>query len=44
MALEVADIRTPDDLNGAFDTMVAKQVGALLIVIGKRWSGNYGSR
>ena len=34
MALEVADIRTPDDLNGAFDTMVAKQVGALLIVIG----------
>jgi len=34
VALEVADIRTPDDLNGAFDTMVAKQVGALLIVIG----------
>jgi len=34
MALEVADIRAPDDLNGAFDAMVAKQVGALLIVIG----------
>jgi putative tryptophan/tyrosine transport system substrate-binding protein len=34
VALEVADIRTPDDLNGAFDAMVAKQVGALLIVIG----------
>ena len=34
MALEAADIRTPDDLNGAFDAMVAKQVGALLIVIG----------
>jgi len=34
LALEVADIRTPDDLNGAFDAMVAKQVGALLIVIG----------
>jgi putative tryptophan/tyrosine transport system substrate-binding protein len=34
VALEVADIRTPDDLNGAFNAMVAKQVGALLIVIG----------
>jgi putative ABC transport system substrate-binding protein len=34
VALEIADLRAPDDLNGAFDAMVAKQVGALLIVIG----------
>jgi putative ABC transport system substrate-binding protein len=34
VALEVADIRTPDDLNGAFDAMVAKQVGAVLTVVG----------
>jgi putative tryptophan/tyrosine transport system substrate-binding protein len=34
VTLEVADIRTPDELNGAFDVMVAKQVGALLIVVG----------
>src|SRR5260221_5144245 len=33
VALEVADIRTPDDLNGAFDAMVAKQVGAVLTVV-----------
>jgi putative ABC transport system substrate-binding protein len=33
-ALEVADLQTPDDLNGAFDAMVGKQVEALLIVIG----------
>jgi len=32
--LEVADIRTPDDLNVAFDAMVAKQVGAVLTVVG----------
>ena len=34
VTLEVTDIRTPDDLNGAFDSMVAKQVGALLIIVG----------
>jgi ABC-type uncharacterized transport system substrate-binding protein len=34
VTLEVADIRTPDDLNVAFDAMVAKQVGAVLTVVG----------
>jgi putative tryptophan/tyrosine transport system substrate-binding protein len=34
VALEVADIRTADDLNGVFDAMVAKQVGAVLTVVG----------
>ena len=34
VALEVTDIRSPDDLNSAFGEMVAKQVGALLIVVG----------
>jgi putative ABC transport system substrate-binding protein len=34
VALEVADIRTPDDLNVVFDAMVAKQVGAVLTVVG----------
>jgi putative ABC transport system substrate-binding protein len=34
VALEVTDLRTPDDLNGAFDAMIAKRVGALLIVVG----------
>ena len=34
LALDVADIRTADDLNGAFDAMVAKQVGAVLTVVG----------
>ena len=34
VVLEVADIRAPDDLNGAFDAMVAKQVEAVLTVVG----------
>ena len=34
VVLEVADIRAPGDLNGAFDAMVAKQVGAVLTVVG----------
>jgi putative tryptophan/tyrosine transport system substrate-binding protein len=34
VALEVTDIRAPDELNAAFDAMIAKRVGALLIVVG----------
>jgi putative tryptophan/tyrosine transport system substrate-binding protein len=34
VALEVTDIRAPDDLNAAFDAMAAKRVGAVLIVVG----------
>jgi len=34
VAIEVADIRTPDNLSSAFDSLVSKQVGALLIVVG----------
>jgi putative ABC transport system substrate-binding protein len=33
VALEVADIRSPGDLDGAFATMVSKRVGALLVVV-----------
>jgi len=34
VALEVADLRAPEDFDGAFAAMTAKRVGALLIVIG----------
>jgi putative ABC transport system substrate-binding protein len=34
IALEVADIRRPEDFDKAFATMIAKRVGAVLIVIG----------
>ena len=34
LTLEVADIRGPDDLDGAFATMINKRVGAVLIVVG----------
>jgi putative tryptophan/tyrosine transport system substrate-binding protein len=34
IALEIADIRTAEDLNGVFDAMVAKEVGAVLTVVG----------
>src|SRR4029453_1192004 len=34
VTLEVVDIRGPEDLDGAFDTMINKQVGAVLIVVG----------
>ena len=33
IALEVADMQTPDDLDGAFATMIAKRVGAILVVV-----------
>jgi len=33
IALEVVDMQTPGDLDGAFSTMVAKRVGALLVVV-----------
>jgi len=33
VALEVADIRSPGDLDGAFATMISKRVGAILIVV-----------
>ena len=34
LTLEVADIRGPEDLDGAFAAMINKQVGAVLIVVG----------
>src|SRR5262249_57377523 len=34
LTLEVADIRGPEDLDGAFATMIDKRVGAVLIVVG----------
>jgi putative tryptophan/tyrosine transport system substrate-binding protein len=34
IALEVADIRSPGDLDGAFSTMMGKRVGAVLVVVG----------
>jgi putative ABC transport system substrate-binding protein len=34
VALEVADIRSPEDFDGAFATMIGKRVGAVLIVVG----------
>jgi len=33
IALEVADIRSPDDLDAALSTMTAKRIGALLVVV-----------
>jgi len=33
VALEVADLRGPGDLDGAFSTMIGKRVGALLVVV-----------
>jgi len=33
-ALEVANLRRPEDFNGAFATMISKQVEALLVVVG----------
>ena len=33
IALEVADIRSPGDLDGALSTMMSKRVGALLVVV-----------
>ena len=33
IALEVNDIRSPGDLDGAFSTMTSKRVGALLVVV-----------
>ena len=33
MALEVADIQSPGDLDGAFSTMISKRVGAILVVV-----------
>jgi putative tryptophan/tyrosine transport system substrate-binding protein len=32
--LEVADIRSPEDFDGAFATLISKRVGAVLIVVG----------
>lgn len=34
MALEVADLRSPDDLDGAFNAVVGKHVEAVLLVVG----------
>ena len=34
VALEVADLRRPEDLDGAFATMINKRVEALLVVVG----------
>jgi ABC-type uncharacterized transport system substrate-binding protein len=34
IAIEVADIQSPENLNSAFDALVAKEIGALLIVVG----------
>ncbi len=34
LTLEVADIRSPGDLDGAFDAMTGKRVGAVLIIVG----------
>ena len=33
IALEVADMKSPGDLDGAFSTMIGKRVGALLVVV-----------
>jgi len=33
IALEVADIKSPDDLDAALSTMTAKRIGALLVVV-----------
>jgi ABC-type uncharacterized transport system substrate-binding protein len=33
IALEVADMQSPSDLDGAFSTMIGKRVGALLVVV-----------
>ena len=33
MALEVADIQNPGDLDGAFSKMISKRVGAILVVV-----------
>ena len=33
IALEVADIRSPGDLDGAFSMMIGKRVGAVLVVV-----------
>ena len=33
VALEVADLRSAGDLDGAFSTMISKRVGALLVVV-----------
>jgi len=34
VALEVADLRRPEDIDGAFGTMINKRVEALLVVVG----------
>jgi putative ABC transport system substrate-binding protein len=34
IALEVADMQSPSDLNIAFSTMIGKRVGALLVIVG----------
>jgi putative tryptophan/tyrosine transport system substrate-binding protein len=34
LTLEVADIRSPGDLDGAFEAMTGKRVGAVLIIVG----------
>jgi putative ABC transport system substrate-binding protein len=34
MALDIADIRSPADFDGAFSTLIEKQVGAVLVVVG----------
>jgi putative tryptophan/tyrosine transport system substrate-binding protein len=34
VTLEVADLKSPEDFDGAFATLIAKRVGAVLIVVG----------
>jgi putative tryptophan/tyrosine transport system substrate-binding protein len=34
ITLEVADIRSPEDFDGAFATLIGKRIGAVLIVVG----------
>jgi putative ABC transport system substrate-binding protein len=34
VALEIADLRRPEDIDGAFATMISKRVEALLVVVG----------
>ena len=34
VALEVADLRRPEDIDGAFATMISKRIEALLVVVG----------
>jgi hypothetical protein len=34
IGLEVADLQSPGDLGGAFDTMIRKHVEAMLLVVG----------